>query len=67
MLVLSRRLGEEIVIGNNIRVKVVLVKGDKVRLGISAPASIPVDRSEIHQRRAEFEYQPDWVIETPTP
>ncbi len=67
MLVLSRRLGEEIVIGGNIRVKVVLVKGDKVRLGISAPASVPVDRSEIHQRRAEFEYQPDWVIETPAP
>ena len=64
MLVLSRRLGEEIVIGGNIRVKVVLVKGDRVRLGISAPASVPVDRSEIHERRAEFEYQPDWVIET---
>ncbi|MCI0738707.1 MAG: carbon storage regulator [Gemmataceae bacterium] len=64
MLVLTRRLGEEIVIGNNIRVKVLMVRGDKVRLGISAPASVPVDRSEIHERRAEFDYQPDWLIET---
>lgn len=67
MLVLSRRLGEEIVIGDNIRVKIVLIKGDKVRLGISAPPTIPVDRSEIHQRRCEFDYQPDCVIEHAIP
>ena len=65
MLVLTRRLGEEIVINGNIRVKVVLVQGDKVRLGISAPDSVPVDRSEIHERRAEFGYQADWMIECP--
>lgn len=65
MLVLTRRLGEEIVIGRDIRVKVVMVQGEKVRLGISAPASVPVDRSEIHERRAEFDYQPDWMIEAP--
>ncbi|MCI0333474.1 MAG: carbon storage regulator [Planctomycetes bacterium] len=63
MLVLTRRLGEEIVIGNNIRVRVLMVRGDKVRLGISAPASVPVDRSEVHERRAQFDYQPDWLIE----
>jgi carbon storage regulator len=56
MLVLTRRLGEEIVIDNDIRVKVVMVKGDKVRLAISAPPHIPVDRSEIHERRTEFAY-----------
>ncbi len=61
MLVLTRRLGEEIVINGDIRVTVVLVKGDRVRLGIVAPASIPVDRSEVHERRAEFSVQPDWV------
>ena len=65
MLVLTRRLGEEIVINGDIRVKVIMVQGEKVRLGITAPASVPVDRSEIHERRAEFDYQPDWVIETP--
>ena len=53
MLVLSRRLGEEIVIDGNIRVTVVAVKGDRVRLGIAAPPSVPVDRQEVRDRRAE--------------
>jgi carbon storage regulator len=52
MLVLSRRLGEEIVIGGNIRVMVTEVRGDRVRLGISAPEGIRVDRSEVKERRA---------------
>jgi carbon storage regulator len=51
MLVLTRRLGEEIVIDGNIRVTVVGVKGDKVRIGISAPDSVVVDRQEVHRRR----------------
>ena len=59
MLVLTRKLGEEIVIGDNIRVKVVAVQSDRVRLGIAAPRSVPVDRLEVHQRRAEFQ-----VVET---
>jgi carbon storage regulator len=54
MLVLSRRPGEEIIINNNIRVTVVAVKGDRVRIGISAPAEVPVDRAEIHARRMQF-------------
>lgn len=61
MLVLTRRLGEEIVINGDIRVQVLLVKGDRVRLGITAPASVPVDRQEIHERRAEFAARPDLV------
>jgi carbon storage regulator len=55
MLVLTRKLGEEIVIGDEIVVKVVAVQGDRVRLGIAAPRSVPVDRLEVHQRRAEFQ------------
>ncbi|MCE9533042.1 MAG: carbon storage regulator [Planctomycetes bacterium] len=55
MLVLSRRPGEEIIIDGNIRVTVVSVKGDRVRIGIAAPASVSVDRAEVHARRAEFE------------
>jgi carbon storage regulator len=51
MLVLSRRPGEKIVIAENIQVTVVSVQGDKVRLGISAPRSVTVDRQEIHERR----------------
>jgi carbon storage regulator len=54
MLVLTRKLGEEIVIGSSITVKVVAVQGDRVRIGIDAPRSVPVDRLEVHQRRAEF-------------
>ena len=52
MLVLSRRLGEEIVIGESIRVTVVAVHGNKVRLGVTAPDSVRVDRKEISQRRS---------------
>ena len=51
MLVLTRRIGEEIVIADDIRVKIVAVDGQKVRLGITAPSDIPVDREEVHARR----------------
>jgi carbon storage regulator len=51
MLVLTRRPGEEIVIDGDIRVTVVSVKGDRIRLGIDAPRSVVVDRQEIHERR----------------
>jgi carbon storage regulator len=51
MLVLSRRIGEEIVIDEQVRVMVVSVQRDRVRLGICAPASVRVDRQEVHERR----------------
>jgi carbon storage regulator len=51
MLVLSRRSGQEIVIGENVRVTVLSVRGDQVRLGVTAPRSVCVDRQEVHQRR----------------
>lgn len=47
MLVLTRRIGEEIVIAGDIRITVVSVKGHCVRLGITAPKSIPVARLEL--------------------
>jgi len=47
MLVLSRRIGQEIMIGGDIRITVVGIKGACVRLGIAAPRSIPVDRVEL--------------------
>jgi carbon storage regulator len=50
MLVLSRRLGEQIVIGGEIRITVVAVQGNKVRIGITAPPNIRVDREEISVR-----------------
>jgi carbon storage regulator len=48
MLVLTRRLGEEVIIDNNIRVTIVDVGPNKVRIGISAPSDITVDRAEVH-------------------
>lgn len=54
MLVLTRRQGEEIIIGDDIRITVVSVKGDRVRIGIKAPTDVPVDRQEIHERRMAF-------------
>jgi carbon storage regulator len=51
MLVLSRRVGEEIVIDGSIRVVIVAVQGNKVRIGVEAPPNVPVDRLEIHERR----------------
>jgi carbon storage regulator len=47
MLVLTRRVGEEIVIDGTIRVRVVMAKGQAVRLGITAPPSVPVVRLEL--------------------
>jgi carbon storage regulator len=53
MLVLTRRPGEEIVIDGTIRVTVVSVQGDRIRIGVVAPPSIVVDRAEIHERRKQ--------------
>lgn len=47
MLVLTRRVGEEIVIGDDIHVTVTAVHGNKVRLGITAPTFVPVMRPEL--------------------
>jgi carbon storage regulator len=54
MLVLTRKVGEEIVIDNVIRVTITSIKGDKVRIGITAPPEVTVDRAEIHARRQQF-------------
>lgn len=48
MLVLSRRRNESIVIGDNIIVTIIDVRGDKVRVGIDAPTEIPVHRRELY-------------------
>ena len=51
MLVLSRRLNESIVIGNDVVITVLEIRGDQIRLGIDAPRSVTVHRQEIY---AEF-------------
>jgi carbon storage regulator CsrA len=51
MLVLTRKLNQEIVIGDDIRITIVAVGGDQVKLGITAPRSVPVHRLEVYQER----------------
>ena len=50
MLVLSRRLGEEVIINGNIRVVVLDAQRDRVRLGVEAPPSVRVNRLEVQMR-----------------
>jgi carbon storage regulator len=50
MLVLSRKTNEAIVIGGNIEVVVVAIRGNFVKLGIQAPPSVPVHRAEVQRR-----------------
>jgi len=49
MLVLSRHRDESIIIGDNIVITIVDIRGDKVRLGIDAPTEIPVHRQEVYE------------------
>jgi carbon storage regulator len=62
MLVLSRKKNERIVIGENIVITVVEVRGDRVRLGIEAPQEVPIHRSEVHDAITK-EQQSEAVVE----
>jgi carbon storage regulator len=53
MLILTRRIGENLRIGEDVTVTVLGVKGNQVRLGVAAPKSVAVHREEIFQRIAE--------------
>ena len=48
MLALSRKTNESIIIGNEIEITILEIKGDQVKLGISAPKSVPIYRKEIY-------------------
>jgi carbon storage regulator len=50
VLVLTRRIGEKITIGDNVTVSVLGAKGRQIRIGIDAPREVKVNREEIHQR-----------------
>ena len=64
MLVLSRQKDESIMIGDEVEITIVDVRGDKVRLGITAPKSIPVHRREIYDAiQREKAQQSDGHIE----
>ena len=50
MLILTRRVGEAVMIGNEVTVTVLGVKGNQVRLGVNAPKDVAVHREEIYER-----------------
>jgi carbon storage regulator len=58
-LVLTRKLGEKIMVGDDIVIQVTLIAGNKVRLGIQAPQSLPIHREEIHHQRLASAARPD--------
>lgn len=51
MLVLSRKSGEEVLIGRDVQVKVVAIRGSRVRLGVSAPEEVEIRRAELPKSR----------------
>ena len=57
MLVLTRKTGESIQIGDDITIKIVAVEGDQIKLGIDAPKNVDLHRSEIYQQIIEANQQ----------
>jgi carbon storage regulator len=64
MLILTRRVGETLMIGDAVSVTVLGVKGNQVRIGINAPKDVPVHREEIFQR---IKREKDGVVEETPP
>ncbi|MGI9324603.1 MAG: carbon storage regulator CsrA [Pseudomonadales bacterium] len=57
MLILTRRIGESIAIGDDIKVTVLSVNGNQVRVGIDAPRNVPVHREEVYDRISDEQKQ----------
>ena len=69
MLVLSRKKDEKIVIGDNITIMVIEIRGDKVRLGIDAPREVTVHRQEVYEaiQREQDEQQKGISVDADAP
>jgi carbon storage regulator len=63
MLVLSRKPGERIYIGDHIVLTVVGIQGNRVRLGIDAPTSVEIQREELLRRQPPDRPRPDFLLE----
>ena len=75
MLVLSRRIGESIAIGDDITITILDIRGDTIRVGIDAPRSVSVNRAELiaavsaantAAAQAADEHAPSWLPTPPT-
>ena len=55
MLALTRKKGEALVINNNIEITVLEIRGDQIKIGISAPKDVPIYRKEVYQIQQENE------------
>lgn len=59
MLILTRRPGQRIIIGEDIFIDITSVKGQDVKVGIIAPKHVPIDREEVRERKIKFPYPDD--------
>lgn len=66
MLVLTRKPNEDIIIGDNIRITVVEIAPGRVKIGVSAPKSVRVDRAEVHEKKQQEPTPPAPVPVVPT-